>query len=416
MPQPSPAIPTDLPRSLACHGNAADINAWSSIPYFLFHAAKPRGFLTDALDLTDPAYRRRRLSWSAMAPLRLERAGGYQYSPAAIEHMWQRVPPELRRGEIISHYQLFPPLDRATDASVRHSFYCDATLTLLFKANWPGMNTRATIGHRTRADALRREGALYRAARFCVGMSRSTADSFINDYGVNPANVVVVRPGANLDEPQVRNYLQRRGPSWRERPFSFTPENPARLGFIGREYLRKGLPRLVEASEILHSRGRPVRVTVIGHCPEHLRTHPLVEWKGFIHKSQDTPRFLVEVDTFAIGCLPSYDEPLGISTLECLRLGIPVLGADVGGIPDCVPPQAGVLVPRLASGGDIADALEALLFDEERYRAAVRGAVANMEQVTWDAAVSRLIQTWAGDISAAPDPPREQGTGQRRLS
>jgi glycosyltransferase involved in cell wall biosynthesis len=144
---------------------------------------------------------------------------------------------------------------------------------------------------------------------------------------------------------------------------------------------------------------------VIGHCPEHLRAHPLVEWKGFIHKSQDTPRFLAEVDTFAVGCLPSYDEPLGISTLECLRLGIPVMGADVGGIPDCVPPEAGLLVPRLAAGGDIADALEPLLFDEARYRAAVDGAVANMERVTWDQTVTGLIQSWSRDR-----PAREQAT------
>jgi glycosyltransferase involved in cell wall biosynthesis len=397
LPKP-PGKPTDAPRALACQGNSGDINAWSNIPYFLFHAARKVGFLTDTLDLTDPAYRRHRLAWSAMAPLRFEGVGGYQYSPAAVNRMWDRVPPHLRSGEIISHFQAFPPLDRATRDGARHSFYCDATLTQLWTATGPGSERPPKIGRRTRADVLRREGELFRAARFCLAMANATAESFVNDYRVDPAKVFVVRPGANLDEPAVRAYLAGRGAPWRRSGRPFTPENPARLGFIGREYVRKGLPRLVEAAEILHGRGRPVRVAVIGHCPEHLRQHPQVEWVGFIQKGREMERFLTAVDGFALGCLPSYAEPLGISTLECLRLGVPVMGADVGGIPDCVPPEAGFLVPRLASGGEIADAIDRHLFDPVRYQAMVNGAEAIADQVTWDITVERLRAIWAGEV------------------
>jgi glycosyltransferase involved in cell wall biosynthesis len=206
----------------------------------------------------------------------------------------------------------------------------------------------------------------------------------------------VVRPGANLDEESVRVFLARRGPSWRERHRPFTPEHPARLGFIGRDWERKGLPRLVGAAEILHHRGRPIRVTVIGHCPEHLQRHPQVEALGLLSKSTEMPRFLEAVDRFALGCLPSYYEPLGISTLEALRLGVPVLGADVGGIPDCVPPGAGFLVPVDATAEDIADAVEHHVLDPDRYAGLVRGAVAESENVTWEKTVEKLARVWAG--------------------
>ena len=388
------AKPGGGPRSLACHGNAADVRAWSNIPYYFFGAGQRAGFLTDALDTMDPAYSRRRLRWSLAAPLRLERPGGYQYSRTSVRRMWEQVPPELQRGEIISHFQLFPPLPEAQMAGVRHSFYCDATLKQLF--DYGGTKH---IGKRTFADAMAREKELYQAARFVVSMARATADCVIQEYGVDPKKVFAVKPGANLDEPAVLDYLARRGRSWRREGKEFSAENPARLGFIGREYERKGLPRLVAAAEELDRRGRRVRVTIIGNCPEHFRNHPLVEAVGFLDKRNDTARFLETIDRFAIGCLPSYFEPLGISTLEALRLGVPVMGAATGGIPDCVPKDAGFLVPVGATGEQIADEMEVRLFDVVRYNAMVVAAEAEAESVTWDTTARRFCDIWSGSAS-----------------
>ncbi len=378
------------PRTLACLGDTGDIKTWSSIPYHLFQAASKAGFLTHTADLVDPAYRRRRLLWLLGAPLRLERPGGYQYSRTSARRMWERLPAELRCGETLSHFQLFPPLELARAAGVRHSFYVDATLRIMFDA---GESER--IGRHTLRDALRREGELYRSARFFIGMARATVESAVRDYGVDPARAFAVKPGANLDETAVRAFLAARGTSWRERAEPFTSSRPARLGFIGMDWRRKGLERLVEAAAILAGRGRPVMVSVIGNCPEHLRGHRQVEWLGAMNKSRDTAAFLAGVDSFAIGCLPSYAEPLGISTLECLRLGVPVMGANVGGIPDCVPPDAGFLVPVTANSELIADEIDAHVFVPDRYAQMQQAASREMEHVTWEATVSRLKEIWA---------------------
>lgn len=380
------------PRSLACLGDSSDIHAWSNIPYYFFQASAAAGFLTDTLDLIDPKYRLHRLQWTLGAMLRGVRPGGYQWSRAGVRRMWQQVPAHLRRGEIISHFQLFPPARLAAEAGVQFSFYCDATLGQLYR-----YSQGQGAGERTWKEALRMEAECHQAARFYVGMSRATVRAAIEQGAVNPSKAFAVLPGANLDEAKVQRFLAERGRSWREDGRAFTADHPARLGFIGRDWKRKGLPRLVGAAEILHQRGRPVRVTVIGHCPEHLQRHPQVEWVGAISKDTDTDRFLTTIDSFALGCLPSHFEPLGISTLEARRLGVPVMGADTGGIPDAIPSSVGFLVPVDSTAGDIADALEKNLFDQDRYATLVRGAVAECENVTWARTAEQFVKIWAGE-------------------
>jgi glycosyltransferase involved in cell wall biosynthesis len=376
-------------RSLAVLGNAADIRTWSNIPYFFFKAASKIGFLTHALDLMPPNYRRDRMRWSMLRPLRLQRPGGYQYSRENLEAMWQCVPEEMRSGEIISHFQIFPPLNRARREGLKHSFYCDATLKQLYP---PGQKTG--IDPRFMRDVFRRERELYEHARFFISMAKETARVVIEEYGINPAKVHVIRPGANIDEDIVRAHLAARGESWRLSGEPFREKHPARLGFIGMDWRRKGLERLVQAAKILASRGRPVRVAIIGDCPLFMRQEAVVEWLGIISKATQMREFVSAIDTFALGCLPSYAEPLGISTLECLRLGVPVMGTRVGGIPDCVPADGGFLVERDASGEEIADAIDARMFDSRAYQEMVRGAVREMDRVSWDGTARRFEQIW----------------------
>ena len=387
---------SDNPRSLAILGDSADIHTWSNIPHFFFQAASKAGFLTHALNLLEPHYRRHRALWNMMKVLRLQTPGGYQLSGPAIERMWECVPPELRHGEFVSHCQLFPPADRARKSGARHSLFVDTTLRQLYTTPHPGSSP---LNSRTLDDAIRREGETYRSAKFFIGMARATVESAVRDYGVDPARAFAVRPGANLDEAMVQAYLDRRGMSWRGRQQPFTRQHPARLGYIGRYYLRKGLPRLVEAAEILAHRGRPVLVSIIGNCPDHLRGHPQIESVGMIDKSTDMARFIETIDSFALGCLPSYAEPLGISTLEALRLGVPVMGTQTGGIPDCIPAHAGFLLPVDVTGEGIADAIEYQLFNPDRYHRLQQGAIDEMSNVTWERTVEKLMAIWRAPSS-----------------
>lgn len=402
----SPDVGT-IPRSLACLGDSADIRAWSGIPYYLFHAGRDAGFFTNSLDLMDPRYRQRRMAWALGNLARFRRAGGYQYSPESVRRMWERVPEALRHGEFISHFQLFPPPAEALAAGAQFSSYIDTTLRQLFESQEA---SDRLLNARQRARAIEQETAVYQSCRFVLAMARRTAEAVIRDYNVDARKVFVVRPGANLDETAVKEFLRRRGPSWRTTKPVFTSDHPARLGFIGRDWERKGLPRLVAAAEILRKRGRPVVVTVVGADPPKFRGNGAVELLGLISKSTELDRFLQVIESFALGCLPSHFEPLGISTLECLRLGVPAMGTDVGGIPDCIPEGAGFVLPANVDGPQIADAIERHLFDADAYARICQGAVQQSEHVTWHRTVENLIAIWEGRVT----PPFAKLTSQRQ--
>ena len=384
-PSPNP------PRSLACIGDAGDVATWSNIPYHFFHAGRAAGFLTHALDLDDPDYGKHRNRWRLATLARLQKPLGYQRSEAAGERLWSLVPPELQQGEIISHAQSFPSV-RAMKNGAVVSYYLDNTLL----GNAVDLRDMDDFSPAMRKRFLARERELYQAAKFVVGMSHRTAAMAVDDYGVDPAKVFVVRPGANINDDAVEAFFARTPrESWRGGE-PFTNDNPAVIVFIGMDPIRKGLHKLVGAAEELGRRGRHVRVRVVGKNADDLKNHPLVEDRGVISKRTDLPRFVDAVGTAAMGSLLSTGEPLGISTLECLRLGVPVLGADTGGIPDCVPGDAGVLVSTTATAADVADAIEPRLFDPAAYANMAAAARSRSAEASWATCVGKMQQVWDG--------------------
>ncbi len=375
-------------RCLACLGNAGDPATWSGTQYYFFQAARKAGFLDVALDLRPERMRGRRVLWNLLAPFRLERPGGYQYTDGFLSRLYEQVPAELRGAEVVSHFQLFPPLARARSDGAPFSFYIDATLRRLFEEYGIGRG----VGTRTRRRALARERETYHAADRVVTMSRWARDSVVQEYDVPPEKVYTVLPGANLLDEVVEGLTE----GLDERPIEtdFRPERPFRLGFMGKDFRRKGLRRLVGAAEALAARGRPVQVSVVGHCPPDLKSHPLVVAHGFIDKSSQVERFAEVISDSDLGCLVSHAEALGISTLEYLRFGVPVLGTAVGGIPDCVPPEAGVLVAATCTPEELADAIEPLILAPDGYAERRRAARRIGGRFTWGRAVEEFRRIW----------------------
>ena len=414
MQQPAGNSLGPTPRSVAVLGDANDLRTWSNTPYFFSSAGKRAGFIQAGLDLKDPQYARNRTRWRIKSLLRLTRPADYQWSRANLLRMWRQVPQAFQGGEIISHFQCFPPAGLSETAGGRHSFYIDQTLTQFWSASThqatganaqddaatdrPLLSGSSTVllgFTRHQRQIIAQERASYQSARFVIGMAQAAARSAVEDYQVDPKKVFVVRAGANLHEEAVEQYLVANPPAPWRRGVAFTPERPAVLGMIANDWERKGLTRLVEIAEALARRGRPVKVCIVGRCPPHFVEHPLVDAAGFIMKSEEA-KFINRIGTFAVGCLLSSDEPLGISTLEALRLGVPVMGTRVGGIPDCVPADAGLLVDLHASVIAMADALEPLLFDPSRYAALCEAARRHAGQVTWDQTIRHFQEIYAG--------------------
>jgi glycosyltransferase involved in cell wall biosynthesis len=116
-------------------------------------------------------------------------------------------------------------------------------------------------------------------------------------------------------------------------------------------------------------------------------------------------RFLGRVDRDAVPgllrdatvyCLPSHGEPFGLSALEAMACGRPVVVTDAGGLGDLVPDGAGGKVPPKDAGA-LAQALTDLLrLSDDELRAIGRRNRVTAEAYSWDAAVDRLEAVYRG--------------------
>jgi glycosyltransferase involved in cell wall biosynthesis len=115
---------------------------------------------------------------------------------------------------------------------------------------------------------------------------------------------------------------------------------------------RKNVVRLAEAFGRL-GRGS---LTFVGDGPLRpaLEGRPGVRVTGLV-PHDEVPRYLAAAD---VVCAPSLLEPFGQSILEAMACGRTVVATRVGGPPEFVPPEAGILVDPLDEG-ELARALEA---------------------------------------------------------
>jgi glycosyltransferase involved in cell wall biosynthesis len=125
--------------------------------------------------------------------------------------------------------------------------------------------------------------------------------------------------------------------------FSVAPRNGAGPVFlcVGSLTERKNVVRLAEAFERL-GRGRLVFVGD-GPLRAQLEGRPDVEVVGFVPHDQ-VPGYVAGADVL---CQPSLVEPFGQALLEAMASGRSVVATRIGGPPEFVPPDAGVLVDPL---------------------------------------------------------------------
>lgn len=362
---------------VAAIGDVLDINTHSNLPYFFFNEGKRQGVFTDALRLDLSEFTWKRRFWN-LKQLALGRGiGGFQYSTSFLEALERQIPPLLRSACMVTFSQVFP---RAGSIPERGELVCyiDATIRDLVDNPSYAIRLPSYILQKT----LDQERQNYHAASHVVVRSSWIIPTLMDYYGVPRHKITHVLPGANLALP-----AEWKPPAVPGRPGI---DRDLVLGFVGKDWRRKGLPFLMKVRGELAQRGYRVRIRVIGSRPPDVAADPGIEITGFIDKHSGMDRFVDAVSTCDIGCLFSASEALGISTLEFLRTGVPVAGFYHQGLKDTLLHGASLRFNTDARPEEAADAFERFIQDDDLRNGMKAKALHYSDEVTWAACVNRF--------------------------
>ncbi|MFQ4137702.1 glycosyltransferase family 4 protein [Nodosilinea sp. PGN35] len=372
---------TSPQRVLTLVGDPSQINTWSNIPYFLLKAGQTAGFLHYGLPLQPEKLKLQRLLWNGWQHLTTGHHGGFQYSAAGLNQLFSQAKLGSEPIDIISHFPLLPPMPWSSSWNV--NYYLDATTKQIFEDYGLG----AKVSPRIRSTALDREQANFQACDRIICMSSWAAQSVVQDYGICSTKVHIIPGGANLDEEALAPFPP-------VDPLSTL--QPLRLGFVGKDWKRKGLPYLLQIADVLLRKEMQVEVIVVGPSTKKLPSHPAIRGVGFVNKSTHLADYVRLVQSFHFGCLFSAAEAFGISNLECLRLGVPAIAHRVGGIPATLPEGLGHLFTPGTPPQAVADVLATYIQHPDRYAELRQRVAVRTSEFSWNYTVQKFIQLWQG--------------------
>ena len=185
----------------------------------------------------------------------------------------------------------------------------------------------------------------FRSAAILQAWSNWAAESVVRDYGVDPARVIVNPPG--VDSEHWSKARRHRSGAAR------------RILFVGADFDRKGgfdLLNWVTSTDV------DVELDIVTRDP--LPSQPRVNVHlGLTPNSPELLKLYRSADLFV---LPSKGECFGISTIEAMSAGLPVVTSDVGGTADIVEVGGNGFIVPAESPLKLAAAIEAIIGDEQR--------------------------------------------------
>jgi len=199
------------------------------------------------------------------------------------------------------------------------------------------------------------------AARTAGYIAVSSAIAAELEYlGAKPTRVRVIYNGIDVDSFS-RFHLDKKQARWE---LGLGQEGRI-VGTVARFAPQKGLRYFVEMAEMLLRERDGLRFLLVGDGPLRSQLEEMVSSKGlashfvFAGHVADIRPYLKAMDVFV---LPSLSEGLGISLLEAIAAGLPVVATRTGGIPEVINDgQEGWLVPpadSLALAGKVAWVLD----------------------------------------------------------
>ena len=287
---------------------------------------------------------------------------------------WHRLelpPVEWLAGPVdVAHaaHPLMIPSRRAVRAITIHDLdYLDhpERTTAEIRRDYPAL----TANHARRADIV-------------TVVSEHTARQVEARLGVPANRLVLCRPGAPPPA------------------FSVFSVTPGPILFVGTLEPRKNLPMLFQAYEqVVARRPSAPKLVLAGRQVEQsarilsdLAAMPAiagrVEYRGYV-TDEERQRLYAEASMLV---LPSLEEGFGMTAVEAMQAGVPVVVSNRGALPE-VAGDAGLIVDPTSSA-DIRAAIERLLDDPEERRRRIEAGRLQGARFSWETSARTLIAAY----------------------
>jgi glycosyltransferase involved in cell wall biosynthesis len=230
------------------------------------------------------------------------------------------------------------------------------------------------------------KGLMHRIARkadVILTVSESTKRDIVRELNVNAAKIAVTPEGVG---PEYHPTDRR------------SPVTGHQILYVGRRDPYKNLPLLIEAFSDVVKNVPAARLRIIGPADDRypaapdlarkLGLEPQIDWIGYV-----SPRDLVQAyQDAAVYVLPSRYEGFGLTVLEAMACGAPVVCSNASSLPE-VAGDAALLVPpgdRVA----LADALTRVLTDAQLAQALREKGVARAASFTWRRTAELTVEAY----------------------
>ncbi len=225
-----------------------------------------------------------------------------------------------------------------------------------------------------------------RRADGVIVISEYTKRQVVERFHIDAEKVTVCLPAA---------------PAWPRRD---EPSVPGPILFVGTVEPRKNVPGLLRAySELVARRPDAPELVVAGRLPAEgisalLQEAPSIAGRvralGYISDAE-RQRLYREASMLV---MPSFDEGFGIPALEAMTIGVPVVAARRGALPEVVG-DAGLLV-EIEDPGALAAAMEYVLSDAGVRQRLADAGVRRSARFAWDTSAARLYDAYRAAASS----------------
>ena len=225
-------------------------------------------------------------------------------------------------------------------------------------------------------------GLALRKAEHIIALSEDLK-SATSKFGVPLEKITVIPNGVNIGQ----------------FPSGEKSERKSQIIFVGSLIERKGVNYLIEAMAIIQEKHPDYQLLLVGEGRDRDEYEKLVHNLGLEGKviflgaqsQQSVSQLLQESRLFV---LPSIEEGQGVVLVEAMASGTPCVGSRVGGIPDVITPEVGLLVEP----GDVrglAEAINMYLEDNYLWRNASQKARERVESTyDWFALAEKMIEVY----------------------